>query len=79
MRFLGRNQAAPGQPAEAPETERPVFDVIANIEHAVDNFKEVEMPRWKYRQIIREGKRSADEALSEAQGGPTARFGFMEE
>jgi hypothetical protein len=77
MRFRSRKDADGTEPpiVEDEVVTHPLSDLIASIEHTVENFKEVDVPHWKYRQIIREGKRSADQALSEAQGAPTPRYG----
>jgi hypothetical protein len=78
MGFFSRKPQPADEPREVDSEEQPVTrpfaEVIASIEQTVDNFKDVDLPHWKYREIIRDGKRSADKALTEAHGGSSRGF-----
>jgi hypothetical protein len=54
----------------------PLPGLIASIEQTVENFRQADLPRWKYRQIVRDQKEAADAALAEATGVEEPAYSF---
>jgi hypothetical protein len=58
---------------EAPVTTNPI---VAQIDASVEQFRDGELDRAEYRQLLRENDRSAKDALARAQGAPKTGYKF---
>lgn len=58
---------------EAPVTTNPI---VAQIDASVEQFRDGELDRLRYREILRENDRSAKDALARVQGTPKTGYKF---
>lgn len=77
MSFLKRSDPGAAQSdLAAADSADSLNGLIASIEHTVQNFRQADIPRWKYRQIIRDQHDAAEAALAEATGFEEPAYSF---
>ena len=75
MSFLKRSDPGIAQ-SDPAATADSLNGLVASIEQTVANFRQADLPRWGYRQMVRDQHAAAEAALAQATGFEEPAYSF---